>query len=360
MLRNLKKIKIMTISAAALFAAGFLLIFSDKARASVSNAVSDCLEIIIPSLFAFSALAVYLQRSGLYKTALKPFTFVLSKMLKTDEEICGLILLSNIGGYPVGASLLSSLVNENRLGKNDAARLMCCCFGSGPSFIIGMVGKVVFNSAIAGTFLFLSCFLSSLVMAAVVLSKEKVTLKKAGGGFDLSAGCFINSVSAAAKAMFSVCTMIVIFSVISAALKEIGSLGAFEGDFLSFGENAGVIFSSVLEVTRIKEMTAGAGAMPICAALLSFGGVCVALQITAIVGNRIPLGKFLLSRIPAAALSAGFSALFSLFLPNISEETIAGNAYTSAFSGNAALSVCLIAMCAILLLGENAGKQRGG
>ncbi len=352
MLRNLKNIRIIALSAAALFAAGFLLIFSDKARASVSNAVSDCLEIIIPSLFAFSALAMYLQKSGLYKTALKPFTFVLSKILRTDEEICGLILLSNIGGYPVGASLLSSLVSENRLEKNDAARLMCCCFGSGPSFIIGMVGKVVFNSAIAGTFLFLSCFLSSLVMAAVVLSKEKITLKKACGGYDLSAGCFINSVSAAAKAMFSVCTMIVIFSVISAALKETGA-------FLPLGENA-VIFSSILEVTRIKEMTAGANSIPICAALLSFGGVCVALQITAIVGGRIPLGKFLLSRIPAAALSALFSALFSLFLPSISEETIAGNAYTSAFSGNAALSVCLIAMCAILLLGENAGKQRGG
>ncbi len=347
--RKLKNIKIMTLSAAALFAAGFLLIFSDKARASVSSAVSDCLEIIIPSLFAFSALAMYLQKSGLYKTALKPFTFVLSKMLKTDEEICGLILLSNIGGYPVGASLLSSLVSENRLAKNDAARLMCCCFGSGPSFIIGMVGKAVFNSALAGTFMFLSCFLSSLVMAAVVLSKEKVTLKKADGGFDLSAGCFINSVSAAAKAMFSVCTMIVIFSVISALLEETGA-------FLPLGENA-VIFSSVLEVTRIKEMTAGE--MPICAALLSFGGVCVILQITAIVGGKIPLGKFLLSRIPAAALSAGFSALFQLFLPNISEETIAGNAYTSAFSGNAALSVCLLAMCAILLLGENARNKEG-
>ncbi len=350
MLRNLKNIRIIALSAAALLAAGFLLIFSDKARTSVSDAVSDCLEVIIPSLFAFSALAMYLQKSGLYKTALKPFTFILSKILKTDEEICGLILLSNIGGYPVGASLLSSLVDENRLGKNDAARLMCCCFGSGPSFIIGMVGKVVFNSAIAGTFLFLSCFLSSLVMAAVVLSKEKVTLKKAGGGYDLSAGCFINSVSAAAKAMFSVCTMIVIFSVISAALSETGV-------FLPLGENA-VIFSSILEVTRIKEMTAGS--MPICAALLSFGGVCVALQITAIVGGRIPLGKFLLSRIPAAALSAGFSALFSLFLPNISEETLAGNAYTSVFSGNAALSVCLLAMCAILLLGEKSSKQEEG
>ena len=350
MLRNLKNIRIIALSAAALLAAGFLLIFSDKARTSVSDAVSDCLEVIIPSLFAFSALAMYLQKSGLYKTALKPFTFILSKILKTDEEICGLILLSNIGGYPVGASLLSSLVDENRLGKNDAARLMCCCFGSGPSFIIGMVGKVVFNSAIAGTFLFLSCFLSSLVMAAVVLSKEKVTLKKAGGGYDLSAGCFINSVSAAAKAMFSVCTMIVIFSVISAALSETGV-------FLPLGENA-VIFSSILEVTRIKEMTAGS--MPICAGLLSFGGVCVALQVTAIVGGRIPLGKFLLSRIPAAALSAGFSALFSLFLPNISEETLAGNAYTSVFSGNAALSVCLLAMCAILLLGEKSSKQEEG
>ena len=334
------------LSLTTVFFAVFLLIFSGEARESVSGAIYDCLEIIVPSLFAFSVLAIYLQKSGLYKTALKPLTFPLSKIFRTDEELCGIFLLSNIGGYPVGATLLSSLADQNRLDRKDAAKLMCCCFGSGPSFIIGMVGKAVFNSAAAGAVLFASCFLSSLVIAGAVFMKEKIALKEAQTRYDLGAECFINSVSAAAKAMFSVCTMIVIFSVLSAALSLMGVNRLF-------GENLSAVFSSALEVTRIKEIAAGEYSMPICAALLSFGGACVMLQITAIAGSKIPLGRFLLSRIPAAALSAAFSAGFTVIMPSISEEVLAGNASASAFSGNAALSVCLIAMCAILILGDN-------
>lgn len=346
------------LSAICLAAGAFLLAFSGEARAAVSGAISDCLEIIIPSLFAFSALAIYLQRSGLYKTVLKPLTFPLSKILRTDEELCGIFLLANIGGYPVGASLLSALVNENRLDKKDAAKFMCCCFGSGPSFIIGMVGKTVFNSAEAGAVLFAACFLSSLVMAAAVRLRGEIPVKKAGFRYDFSAGCFIGSVSAAAKAMFSVCTMIVIFSVISAGLREIGADKLFERIFAVFGENSGAVFPAILEVTRIKEISPEAFAIPICGAMLSFGGACVALQITAIAGGKIPLGRFFLSRIPAAALSAAFSAILVRIIPNISEETFAGSIASEPFSGNAALSLCLLAMCGILLAGESNKSYR--
>lgn len=347
MQRTGDELKKIVFSVVSLAAAAFLLVFSGEVRTAVSDAVSDCLEIIIPSLFAFSALSIYLQKSGLYKIALKPFTFLLSKILRLDEDICGIFLLSNIGGYPVGASLISAMTGEGKLDKSGAERLMCCCFGSGPSFIIGMVGKIVFNSTLAGTIIFVSCFLSSLVIAAKVGAGSRITLQKTALKYDLSAGCFINSVSAAARAMFSVCTMVVIFSVISAALRIIGVNSLLER---VFGDSA--VFSAVLEVTRIKEIPSGAYAVPICAALLSFGGVCVALQITDIVKGRFSLGKFMLSRIPAAALSAAFSAILSFFIPNISEETLAGNASAQVFSENAVLSVCLLAMSALLLLGE--------
>lgn len=325
------------LSAAAVLFAAFLLVFSGDVRKAVSGAIFDCLEIIVPSLFVFSALAIYLQKSGLYKTAFKPLTFLLSKIFKTDEELGGLFLLSNLGGYPVGAALITALINENRLEKKDAERLMCCCFGSGPSFIIGMVGKVVFNSALLGTVLFVSCFLSSLCLAAWVFGNGKITLKSTTARYDLSAGCFISSVSAAAKAILSVCMMIVVFSAVTAAVNTV------------LGGHSSVIFSSILEVTRIKEMTAGEYSMPICSALLSLGGMCVALQITAIVSGSFPLGKFLLSRIVAAALSAGFSAALTHIIPSAAEEALSENVTAAAFSGSAPLSICLIAMCAILL-----------
>lgn len=339
------------LSIIAVLAAVFLIAEPKIISAAVGGAVSDCLEVIVPSLFAFTVLAVYLQKSGLYRTALKPLTFPLSKLLRMDEELCAVFVLANIGGYPVGASLLSDLVRKGALSEKNAARMLCCCFGSGPSFIVGIVGVRVFGSAAAGLALFAACFASSLVMALIVRAFGKIELKSSSACCDLSAGAFISSVMSGAKVMFTVCAMITGFSVISAILGTVGVNGLFERllGLLGAGENSSSIFAAILEVTRIKTIVPTRYAMPICAALLSFGGVCVIMQITALSG-KIPLKLFILSRIPAAALGAFFASELSEMLPPVDIETLAPNASAEPFTKNAVLSLCVLAMCGILLL----------
>lgn len=342
---------------AAILAAGaaaFLLICPKAASQAATDAISACLEIIVPSLFAFSAAAIFLQKSGLYRVVLKPFSLALSKILRMDEELCGIFLLANIGGYPVGASLISALVDEERLSEKDAARLMCCCFGSGPSFIIGIVGAGVFGSAAVGGVIFAACFLASLLTAVFVRTRGEFSLKPAPKQLSLNSRVFVSSVNAAAKAMFSVCVMVVIFSVIAAALREIGVNKLFEQLFAALGAhgNSKWIFPALLEITRIKELLPTADAPAISAALLSFGGVCVFLQISALAG-KIPLKRFLVSRIFAAALSGGIAALLSLALPPCGVETIARSTGAVVFTKNAALSLAALAMSGILLAGAD-------
>lgn len=338
---------------AAILAAGaaiFLLISPKTASQAASGAISACLEIIVPSLFAFSAIAIFLQKSGLYRVVLKPFSLVLSKILRMDEELCGIFLLSNIGGYPVGISLLTALVAENRLSEKDAARLMCCCFGSGPSFIICIVGTGIFGSAAVGGVIFAACFLATLLAAVFVRTRGEFSLKAAPQALSLNSSTFVSSVNAAARAMFSVCVMVVIFSVIAAGLREIGLNKMFERLFaaLGVGENSRGIFPALLEITRIKELSPTANAPAICAALLSFGGVCVFLQIKALAG-KIPLTRFLASRIFTAAVSGGIAALLTLALPPTEVEAIAQGTGAVVFSKNAVLSLAALAMSGILL-----------
>lgn len=339
------------LSIIAVLAAVFLIAEPRIISEAVGGAVSDCLEVIVPSLFAFTVLAVYLQKSGLYRTALKPLTFPLSKLLRVDEELCAVFVLANIGGYPVGVSLLSELVRKGALSEKNAARMLCCCFGSGPSFIVGIVGVRVFGSAAAGLALFAACFASSLVMALIVRAGGGIELKSSSACCDLSAGAFISSVMSGARVMFTVCTMITGFSVISAILATIGVNDLFERllGLLGTGGNSSAIFSAILEVTRIKTIAPTRFAMPICAALLSFGGVCVVMQITAL-SEKIPLKRFILSRIPAAALSALAAVPLSKLLPPADVETLAPNTSSEPFTKNAVLSLCVLAMCAILLL----------
>lgn len=325
--------------------AGFLLFEPKIAASAVGAAVSDCLEVIVPSLFAFTALAIFLQKSGLYRVALKPLTFPLSKLLRQDEELCAVLVLANVGGYPVGVKLLSELRREERISADDAARMMCCCFGSGPGFIVGIVGMNVFGSTAVGLMLFGACFASSLLIAAAVRTCGEIAIKPAETRFSLDSASFIDSIVTAAKTLFTVCAMIVGFSVVTAFLRTIGVNRLFER---IFGDSA--IFPALLEVTRIKEMPFSPASMPICAALLSFGGVCVILQIKAL-SNGIKLRKFVISRATAAIISSIIALPLSTLIEPPQGAVSATAIPVVPFSVNAVLSVCVLAMCGILLAG---------
>lgn len=329
------------------FFAVFLLVCPKTASCAVSEGISVCLEVVVPSLFAFSAVSVYLQKSGLFSVILKPFTFVLSRILRFDEEICGIFLLANIGGYPVGITLITALFKDGRITEKDASRLLCCCFGSGPSFVIGIVGVRVFGSAAFGAAIYAACFLSSVIIALFVRARGEIVLKPASQKLSLTSRTFVDSVNAAAKAMLSVSVMVAAFSVVAAAAREIGLNSIAENVFssLNFGENSSRILPAILDVTRVRDVLPTQAAPALSAGLLSFGGICVFLQISAL-SSKIPLAQFLISRLPAAAVAALLAALFSLPL---SPDIQALAAMPSVFPSNVGLSLCTLAMCAILL-----------
>lgn len=333
------------ISAAAVIAAALLLINAAAVSEAVQEAVAMCLDVMIPSLFAFTVLSVYLQSSGLSEAVLKPLTKPLSKLLRLDEELCAVLILGNIGGYPVGARLLRSLAEQGRLSRNDAGRLLCCCYGSGPSFVISAVGIRAFGSAAAGAVLFGACFLSSLVIAVVVCrSGERIMLKSREARYDLSAQCFIDAVMSAARVMLTVCAMITVFA---SAMAAVG-----------VGMEGSAVLSALLEISRLGGLSpSGAYAMPLCAALLSFGGVCVVLQVVAISSGQLPLKGFLLSRIPAAALSAAFSLVGLLLPPSDVTVSTQNTVSAQAFSVNMGMSLCVLIMCGMLLATD---KKKNG
>ena len=342
------------LSAAALISAAVLLTSPETAAGAVKNAVSACLEVIIPSLFAFTVLSIYLQGSGLYRMVFRPLTVPLSRLMRLDEELCAVFLLANIGGYPVGARLLTELVRSGRISSVDAGRLLCCCYGSGPSFVIGIAGMGVFGSAAAGAVIFSACFLSSLIVGIFVCRcKNKINLAPSESIYDLSSARFVGSVASAARVMFTVCVMIVSFAAISAVLDVIGVQGAAEALLatLDLGNNSSAIFPAVLEISCLRNILPSSGyAYPLCGALLSFGGVCVILQISALTEGRIPLKGFMLSRVPSAALTALLSSAGLLLgEPVLSAYAPSGELSVQPFSVNAAMSLCVIVMCGMLL-----------
>jgi hypothetical protein len=138
--------------------------------------------------------------------------------------------------------------------------------------------------------------------------------------------------------------MIVAFSVVVHAFEFIGLKNA--------------VFFSLTEITHITQLQASPA---LIAALTSFGGVCILFQVAAISRGRIRLQKFLLARIPIAALSAGICGVLVKILPAFSTQTlpemravhniaaIAGRRTVLTSSDSVIASSCLIVMTLILI-----------
>ena len=327
------------LAAMAVAAAVGIVLRPEELSGAVRESVSGCLEVVIPALFAFTVLSVYLQRSGLYLLAFVPLTKPLSVILRLPGELCAVFLLANIGGYPVGAKLLSELVRAGRLSRRDAGRMLCCCYGSGPSFVIGTAGMVVFRSAAVGGVIYGACLLSSLVIAvAVCRTGERITLTGREAHTDLGVECFVRSVDSGARVMYTVCIMAAAFAAVTALLESSGVTGLIEKLLRAagLGGNSGRVFPALR-------------AVPLCAAALSFGGVCVIMQAAAVSGGAVPIRGLMISRIPAALMSALFSLPAELLTDN--SEAVWANAYSAEpFTMNAGLSVCVLVMAGMLIL----------
>lgn len=323
---------VLTFSAIVLTGAMMILNFSGVSDA-VSAALEGCLYRIIPSLFGMTVLASALSKSGVL-----PY---LLRKTRVDGGILSAFILGNVGGYPIGAKLLSDCV-DGGLDKKTAETAVCFCYSAGPAFAAGIVGAGVFGDIRLGLTALFSVFLSNLTFYCVFLlchKSEKTVLSATFRPF--STQLMMDCVTSAGYSMISVSSVIMFFAALKAILKSMLP-GLFSG-----------IFGVMLEITGVSNMKPSDGiTVPIAAALLSFGGVCVICQITAIIGGRFSLKKFLISRFPAAALSYLYANILLKILAHLGLSFTASTRLRLTESPSPLPVICVFAMLLITLIGR--------
>lgn len=301
--------------------------------------------VIIPSLFPFTACVLFIMRSGgenLFSFA-KPFT---KRVLHISPDLFSVMLLSLIGGYPVGAKLLNEAVKSGRISAENAGIMLNYCVNAGPAFVVLAVGEGIIGSKAVGYIMLCAHIISSLILSVafgffIKEEKEKPPVKTAALG---TAENFTASVSDAASAVFSVCAYVVLFSAIT---KYVG----FYADKIP----ALKYVLPLLEVTNAVSKTRN---IILISFLLGFAGLSIWCQILS-VGRliKLNLAVFALSRVLHGVISAALCALL-LKIFGIAVCTSAKIVYSPAYGG-AALSLSMASMVIILLISLFSEKRTG-
>ena len=321
-------------------AAVLILLYPSAAAASTVRSINVCIDSVIPSMFAFMVISTYIQSSGLYKVIFRPLMPVMKRLVKADESMISVFLLSLIGGYPVGVKLLKETIAENKNYHEIAdvsANASAFCYCISPAFAVIMLGNGIFGSTSAGIIIYLSDMLACLTMAIIVSRRTQLTSHTftAGNGKGLT-----DAVNSATHALGVICPIIIAFDImidcITSALSDAG--------ITATPWAAGVLeISNLLKLSSVSYYS-----LPLTAAVSSIGGVCVLIQCLAIVKQAFPVRKFLLARLPCMLLSGLYSLIFMQFI-DVSVPTAAvSSTYTYSFSANKIIVPILLAMCIII------------
>ena len=141
-----------------------ILLFPNDVRNGAANGISFCLYTLVPSLFPFMVLSSFIIHSGISKFIGKLLQPVIQFLFYLPGSAGSVIIMSMIGGYPVGARGCISLLEQGAITQKQAHRMLYFCVNAGPAFIISVVGGTLLQNALIGLLLFFSQIAAMMVI----------------------------------------------------------------------------------------------------------------------------------------------------------------------------------------------------
>lgn len=320
--------------------------------------------ILIPSLFPFMFLSNFAVEYGISNRFAPLLAKATEKLFYLPGEAGVTILLSMIGGFPVGAVGINALYKQGKITAIQAQRMLCFCVNSGPAFMLSVIGVKLYNSMLAGVILLMSQ-LSASILVGIFLGirarkREPIqhsSVVSISKHYDFSQA-FINSCTDACKSTVSLCSLVVLFSALGAIVE-----GMIPHNSVSSMIEG--IINSLLEVTSgCSELAKNNAPLFLVAFTVGWSGISVHFQIYSAANDiRIKKGKFMLFRLINGGISAALVFVLTHFFKESREvfsniENTSPSFSSNTFCGSLALFCSSILFLIFIYTYMNATNSR--
>ena len=305
-----------------LLGAALLIGYAPAAAEGAMRGLSACGRVILPAVFPFLAVSVFLAGApgGAGLAAL--LSGVMRYCFRLPAAAAPALLMSWIGGYPAGVKTLAELRRQGALTARETEEAAPVLIYSGPAYMAGVVGGRIFGSTVVGIFLFLCQLAAGLLLGRLFAWGRPLPPKgsrlRSSPKTEPAAVLLVRSVGSAASSAVNICAFVVLLSAFAEVFSACGLFPLLERGlaFLTRGGIAGEVahcfFTGLLEICAGSALAAElppTEAGKILPFLLSFGGLSVCCQVSACFGEEpLPWGKLLWGRL----LHGLFTALLAV------------------------------------------------
>lgn len=318
-----------------------LLIFSNSNLPAVKAGLSLWANSVIPSLFPFFVATELLMHTNMINV----FGNLLNRFMKPLFNIRGegsfAFIMGIISGYPVGAKIACNFRKNNICSKEECERLLSFTNNSGPLFIIGTVGILMFKNTTIGILLFITHFLACITVGFIFRywKKDKNTLTTAtSSSFDQPKkyASFSNlgeilaeSITSSISTILLIGGFMIIFSSIISIFKASGLLSNLIFLLSPIFQTLNIdtnfiqgILTGILEITNgihtISSISCKKLSFNIIftAFLLGFGGISILLQVWSITSKTdLSIRPYVYGKLLHGLLASFYTYLFMNIFP---------------------------------------------
>lgn len=326
------------------------LVYSKECADGIKNGIVLCITVLVPSLFLFMVIASVLSQSRVCDIIYRVFGGLFGKIFCLPYGCASAVILSMIGGYPIGAKACVSLYDSGIINKQQANKLCLIAVCGGPSFVINFVGVALLKDKGAGYILLLSqiisFFFTGIIIGRIVKCDSTVCVSKKSTDRDAR---LVDAVYSSCNAMFQMCGMVIVCCALISVCDAV----------LDAHDTLCDIICGLLEVTTACDRLSGRYPLYILSAIIGFAGVSVHAQVLSVARDLdIKYGLFFLFRI-IQGIIAGLSTYILLILfPRTVEvfstvESTSARISTSVWGAGALIMTAVCFVCYINKLEYN-------
>lgn len=328
-------IKVLFILIMIICAAGF----TKECSKGALSGIYFCAEVLVPSIFPFMVISAFVVKSGVSAILGKYLDSITRTLFGLSGKCGAVILLSVIGGYPVGARGFIQLYEQGELNKASTRKAAYFAVGAGPGFLLSFVGVRLLGSFEIG-----ACIFGAQVISVIILgvankyifrdNQEYISNNELKNKYSLLTDALVKSTVSATYGILEMCGMVVAFS---AVLNVVRSM--IENN--SVKKYVDILF----EVTSACNTLTAEKNVLLIAFSVGFAGLCVHFQIFQTL-KEIGINKalFFLYRIIQGLVTALFTYIFirvfGVTLPVFSNVQDTELSLSSSVLGSVLLVLC--------------------
>ncbi len=278
--------------------------------------IASVLPVTLPYLF----ITFFLSNFKLTKKIADKFSPLSKKLFNVSGISFYAYLIGLLSGYPVGSKTVADTFEQGLINQTESERASLICSTSSPSFIISCVGGIMFNNVKVGVFLFLSHFISSIILGIIFSfykRKDKPNIQKLDLENKNVNGILYECAYSSSISILVIGSLITVFYVLIEILFDFKILNPFINFFNIFINNEnlskGLVFG-ILESTRglkvISSCKLNRISFSLISSVLGFGGLSVIIQSLSFLKKaKIKTAFFIFSKIISAVVNFIISSL---------------------------------------------------